>query len=188
MKLNHLIWTRENALSSEFCKHVIDKFESDDRKVMGITTGSSKPDYKKSTDLNISFFSDWEDEDKVFYDSLNSHLDQYLEHCISLNYIIPHQLPNLSDAGYQIQRTKPGEYYHWHHDSHVSQHGIRYITYIWYLNDIHEDGYTEFSNGVIVRPRTGKILFFPATWTYLHRGVSPISETKYICTGWLSYE
>ena len=187
MKLNHLIWTKENALSHEFCQHVIDKFESDDRKVSGITM-KGVDDNKKSTDLSISVLSDWRDEDKVFYESLNGHLDQYLDHCVSLNYIDSDSKPNLHDNGYQVQRTKPGEYYNWHHDFCSDDRGTRYITFIWYLNDIHEDGYTEFINGSIVRPKTGKILFFPATWTYVHRGVSPISETKYICTGWLSYK
>ena len=31
----------------------------------------------------------------------------------------------------------------------------------------------------------GKLLIFPATWTYMHRGNVPISEDKYIVTGWL---
>ena len=56
-----------------------------------------------------------------------------------------------------------------------------------YLNDVIEDGYTEFEFGLKVQPRVGKILLFPATWQYLHRGYPPKSETKYLCTGWLYF-
>jgi hypothetical protein len=66
-----------------------------------------------------------------------------------------------------------------------NQHGSRALTFIWYLNDVTDDGYTEFIDGTRIQPETGKLLIFPATWTYLHRGVSPKTETKYICTGWI---
>ena len=61
----------------------------------------------------------------------------------------------------------------------------RLLTIIWYLNDIHEDGYTEFYSGLKVQPEEGKIMMFPALWPYVHRGFPPKSETKYICTGWI---
>ena len=92
---------------------------------------------------------------------------------------------NLSDTGYQIQRTLPGEFYTWHNDFYYEQHKSRFLTFIWYLNDVYEDGYTEFIDGTKIEPRTGKMMIFPATWTYQHRGYPPKSETKYICTGWI---
>ena len=27
---------------------------------------------------------------------------------------------------------------------------------------------------------------FPASWEYVHRGIAPKDEIKYICTGWVS--
>ena len=59
------------------------------------------------------------------------------------------------------------------------------ITYLFYLNTIEEGGETEFIDGTKIKPETGKLLIFPATWTYEHRGNVPISSNKYICTGWL---
>ena len=84
-----------------------------------------------------------------------------------------------NDTGYQIQRTRPGDFYDWHHDSI----GPRILTFIWYLNDIKNAGYTEFLDGTKIQPETGKFMIFPATWNYMHRGVSPKDETKYICKG-----
>ena len=61
----------------------------------------------------------------------------------------------------------------------------RILTIIWYLNDINEDGYTEFYTGLKIQPEMGKILMFPALWPWVHRGYPPKYETKYICTGWI---
>ena len=88
------------------------------------------------------------------------------------------------DTGYQIQKTQPGDYYIWHHDQTTS----RLVTFIWYLNDVKDDGYTEFIDGTRIQPEAGKLIIFPATWDFLHRGVSPKTETKYICTGWVHAE
>ena len=59
-----------------------------------------------------------------------------------------------------------------HHDSMMGEYvltrGVRCLTYIWYLNDIDEDGYTEFIDGTKVQPKTGRICIFPATWTFIH--------------------
>jgi hypothetical protein len=52
------------------------------------------------------------------------------------------------------------------------------------LNDVNEGGETYFIDGK-VKPTTGKLLLFPATWTYLHKGDIPRSNSKYIITGWL---
>lgn len=60
----------------------------------------------------------------------------------------------------------------------------RFLSFIWYLNDVEIGGETEFLNGKVT-PSTGKIVLFPATWTYLHKGCMPISNDKYIITGWI---
>jgi len=68
----------------------------------------------------------------------------------------------------------------------------RVLTYLWYLNDVDVGGETAIypdgcdSPPVLVKPSKGKLLLFPATWTYIHSGVMPVSSDKYICTGWLS--
>jgi hypothetical protein len=190
-----LIWTKSNVLSSDFCNHVIDKFENDDRKHQGLVGYKRQTStIKKSMDLNISSCSDWKDEDNIFYNSLKENFPEYSEHCNNYGPHFPYAYVgnelngNSKDSGYQIQRTNPGEYYKWHHDGWIENKFIRLVTYIWYLNDIKEDGYTEFSNGMKIQPEEGKLLIFPATWTYVHQGYPPKSETKYICTGWISYE
>ncbi len=193
MEISTLIQTYSNNLKSEFCEHLIQKFESDERKHPGKVIGDGsnsdfciQPEYKISTDLNISILNDWKSEDSILYESLHQPLRDYTKYCKSINPELVDFGNRITDTGYQIQRTKPKEYYSWHHDWHCDpMNGGRIITYIWYLNDIHHEGETEFIDGTKIKPEQGKLLLFPSTWTYVHRGVSPLSEIKYICTGWV---
>ena len=60
----------------------------------------------------------------------------------------------------------------------------RIIVYMWYLNDVQEGGETVFSGKCKVKPEAGKIVMFPSTWTYPHSALIPVSNDKYIITGW----
>lgn len=61
----------------------------------------------------------------------------------------------------------------------------RILTFIFYLNDVNEGGETEFFQLYRVRPKKGSLLIFPALSVYTHKGCIPISNDKYILTGWL---
>ena len=90
----------------------------------------------------------------------------------------------IDDSGYQIQKTVPDGFYHWHHDGHFKGEGEgRLLTYLWYLNSCQE-GETEFSCGESVEPKRGRLLLFPSTWDRVHRGTPP-KTVKYVCTGWI---
>ena len=180
------IVTFDKSLSSDLCHRIIDLFEQDDRKGHGVTGDGYSPKVKQSTDLLISGLDGWEGIDHELFQSLERDLNTYFEHvsevCGELNFI---QNP-IQDEGYQLQRTEPGGFYHWHTDESDEPHKTRFLTYLWYLNDVQE-GYTEFVGGERVYPEEGKLLLFPATWTYQHRGTPPKS-VKYICTGWMTEE
>lgn len=179
-----------NNISSEICDDMICRFDKDGRKARGITLAESldlSQNYKKSTDLNISGLDDWKDIDGYLYDKLKDGLEKYNS---QMNKIIGNHsclFHNTKDTGYQIQETKPGEYYAWHSDSSIERG--RVLTFIWYLNtlDIMEDGGgTLFYGGKVITPEKGKLLIFPATWTYLHSGLPVVgNKSKYICTGWI---
>ena len=63
---------------------------------------------------------------------------------------------------------------------------------MFYLNDDFEGGHTQFrvgggKDGIFdVKPKTGKLICFPASWYFHHRGDIVTKGTKYVCTGWLS--
>ena len=185
-KFDDLIYIKENALDKEFCQHCIEKFKEDDRKKQGKTGGGLNLDVKRSVDLNISKVDGWEGEDKIFFNSLNEALHEYVS--LESSKMMYLDQAEFRDTGYQIQETQPGEFYHWHTDYMVSSDGwSRILTFIWYLNDIKYKGETEFIMGNKIKPETGKLLIFPAAWMYFHRGCPPKKETKYITTGWVYY-
>ena len=182
------IWQKRNALSPNFCNALIAKFEADDNKTQGITGGGLKPKFKISTDLNISCWDEYKYEDEVFFKSIQKGINEYCSYHRTLHPTLdmqnnPHV--HLEDSGYQMQRTRVGEYYKWHNDFGIYKNGVRLATYIWYLNDVHVGGETEFVDGTLVKPEQGKLMIFPAYWNYHHQGRPPISNTKYIVTGWL---
>ena len=183
-KFSDFIYVERSALPKSFCNNVIEKFEQDDRKRQGQVGGGVCLEIKRSSDLSISELDDWESYDQAFFRCLNNGLKKYLRF-LPEEYIKNKALSELgNDTGYQIQKTQPGDYYIWHHD----QTKTRLVTFIWYLNDVKDGGYTEFIDGTRIQPETGKLIIFPATWDFLHRGVSPKTETKYLCTGWVHAE
>ena len=182
-----LIYEKKNALESKVCEDIIQRFRHDDRKFQGVTTsGQVEIEIKKSMDLPISNYDEWEDIDRILFASLAENLEEYSKTIIR---IIDQPLwpERLKDNGYNVKRYREGDYYHWHVDAQVERDGwTRTIACIWYLNEVEEGGDTEFAYGRSIHPETGKLLLFPATWNFPHRGTPPKRGNKYIVTSFVS--
>jgi hypothetical protein len=88
----------------------------------------------------------------------------------------------------KIQKTLPKEGYHMWHIEHGKGFSSepRAFAFTIYLNDVEDGGETEFLNfSKRVKPKTGRIVIWPAGFPYVHRGNSPLSGEKYILTSWL---
>ena len=75
----------DNVLDADTCKKIIEKFEYDNRKTRGMTNDDSQTEkpresIKRSTDLWISQWPEWEPEDKLFYEALAPYVKKYLLH------------------------------------------------------------------------------------------------------------
>ena len=186
------IYIQDNVLSEKQCKSIIRRFNKDKRSVQGITSGGVMIDIKNSHDLLITELNDWKDIDDLFFNKVNNLFVDYGQHLIDAGgtftsfstgeRIVINPIATASpieDIGYQIQKTKPGKGYVWHHDYCTK----RLVTFILYLNTV-DEGWTQFYNGDQVAPVAGRGCLFPATWTYYHQGYPP-KQTKYIMTGWL---
>jgi len=192
---NLFIREYRNQLTPEFCNRVISRFESSGLSSPGKISDSMgnrivDTNVKQSLDLHLSKYpKEWEYEDVVFFQSLNNCLKDYNEYLSSINICpgVVSYTGNIdkvfSDTGYQIQKTVPGGFYDWHNDFLVDQLGVRYLTYIWYLNSNFEGGNTEFICGTEIVPEIGKLIIFPATWTNYHRGQPVIEGEKYVVAG-----
>jgi len=88
----------------------------------------------------------------------------------------------------KIQKTLPTEGYHVWHVEHGKgyENEARAFVFSIYLNDVEEGGETEFLHfSKRVKPKTGRIVIWPAGFPYLHRGNPPLSGEKYILTSWM---
>jgi Rps23 Pro-64 3,4-dihydroxylase Tpa1-like proline 4-hydroxylase len=142
---------------------------------------------KKTYEVNIRG-EKWQEIDNIISNVLTKNIINYGEIIYTLNnnnYILDQLKNNVTDTGYQIQKYIKGDgFYRWHNDSSIeNKKSCRIVTFLFYLNDVEEGGETFFYNGK-VKPEAGKLILFPATWTYNHKGNMPISNDKYIVTGW----
>tara|TARA_Y100001937_G_C7015170_1_gene282826 strand:- start:20 stop:619 length:600 start_codon:yes stop_codon:yes gene_type:complete len=189
-----LIWVKKDSLSESFCKGMIEKFDIDPNRDEGkVDQNNPRVDksLKVTMDMGITWQPEWAEEDKILCDALDKALYEYEGHLYDLSNnglyrLHPSYGYEIKDTGYKIQKYAPNGYYHWHHDWCMHKGWSRTFTYIWYLNTISEKdgGWTEFIDGTRIQPECGSILFFPATWTYVHRG-SETKVPKYIVNGWI---
>ena len=200
--LGDYIISFDNTLTKEFCEGVCEKMKNDTRRSIGIV-GRDKTlnlEIKNSYDLHISPLEDWREEDDIFFTTLASFKDKYMDTVQENTGLTPDFFANtgygyasngdvFADTGYQIKMYEPGQRYNWHHDYIIdAKEGPRVLTYIWYLNDDFEGGETEFIDGTVIKPERGKMLFFPSTWMYVHRGKLVTKGNKYIATGWFYHQ
>ena len=192
-------YINNNSISKELCNEIINLFEKETTKYEGLTAGGLNKDVKDTIDFLIPT-----QNKQTIWSKIRTFLDKeleknikkyvkYINDCININEeLSSHKYRefknSLSFETIQIQRydKKKGRYiYHQDFSCDWKEEKYRVITFLWYLNDVEEGGETEFWNTHKIKPTTGKLIFFPATWTYPHRGMMPISNDKYIMTGWI---
>jgi phosphoribosylformylglycinamidine (FGAM) synthase PurS component len=184
------IYECDDVLPVDFCNRVIEKFEKSNLKINGRAAGDCELEHlKKSIDVRIYDEPEWVEEEKYFDVMIRKAIKKYETFLLNMDVddkvkkVMSKFLMNTHIHSPQIQRTKPGQYYHWHQDQY-SPPNWQIFTYIIYLNDVEEGsgGTTEFSCGKTIQPKAGKIVFFPCTWTYFHRGKTLEKGIKYIAT------
>ena len=172
----------DDALSAEFCKSVIQKFEDDTRKEQGRLGGYDKNDgintnIKDTTELVLDNSKiDWKPEFDVVIASLKENLAKYVEPFQkSLNVPIAPEL-------FKVTRYDVGGKFTMHSDNIGGATEVtRIITAIWYLNDVEEGGETEYPwQDQMIKPQQGRLLLCPVGWPYIHQGLPPVSGPKYI--------
>ncbi|HQU15624.1 MAG TPA: 2OG-Fe(II) oxygenase, partial [Gammaproteobacteria bacterium] len=136
----------------------------------------------EDTDLVVSGKEHWKDIDRALFQSLGKVVREF-------RASFPFFKGPFKDMGYGIQRTRPGEHYHWHIDGGSHEFSHRQLVVIWYLNDVEgPGGETEFLyQQTQVRPEEGKLIVFPPFWTHEHRGVTLQRGVKYIATTWVVF-
>ncbi|MBI1425179.1 MAG: 2OG-Fe(II) oxygenase [Gammaproteobacteria bacterium] len=185
VKPQTFIYEKHNALPAEACEEMIRRFEEyRDEQYLGRIGQLAQEDtsIKKSTDLVVSGKEHWKDVDRALFYSLGMAIKEFRE---TFTYF----KGPFKDMGYAIQRTLPGEHYHWHIDGGSHEFSQRQLVAVWYLNDVPgPGGETEFLfQDVKVKPEQGKLILFPPFWTHEHRGVTLQAGVKYIATTWVVF-
>jgi len=184
-KENSFIFEKKQALSEQFCKDVITRFETHTEDQYQGRIGQladQDKSIKQSTDLVVSGKQHWHDVDRALFKSLGLAIREFRNQ-------FPYFSGPFKDMGYGLQRTNPGEFYHWHIDGGSHDFSHRQLVAIWYLNDVTDSGgETEFLfQDVKIKPEIGKLLLFPPFWTHEHRGVTLEEGVKYIATTWVVF-
>jgi hypothetical protein len=193
-KMSDFIYEIKNSIPDELCDDIINMYELEDNKYGGLVFGGLIKEIKDTTDLLIPKNEKrWERLEKSLYDALSVGFKEYTTFLNKEDYKSKNRNYNILEftnfhiQNFMIQKYKKceGKYvYHNDFSADYENKCYRIITFIWYLNDVTEGGETEFWGNYTVKPEKGKLVLFPASWCYPHRGKMPISNDKYIITNW----
>jgi len=139
---------------------------------------------KDSTDLSLNIYPELHFR---YLNELKKCLDNYVEKYVTCNWHSPFNI--IEEIN--IQHYAPGGgYKYWHTERYgtLKPNSDRHLVFMTYLNDVTDQGGTEFYNQkIITEPKKGLTLIWPADWTHTHRGIVSPTQDKYIVTGWLNY-
>jgi hypothetical protein len=180
----------ENAFSKEYCEGLIKAYET------AIEAGFGR------TRQQDEDFTKLQKADTQLYNNVGN-IQIPIPNVAEFNEIFwgkcypfyEEQFAPLKDSGhhssysFKMQKTNLREGYHiWHYESGNRQISNRLLTWMLYLNDVEEGGETEFLyQSMRVKPKQGTLLIWPAAFTHTHRGNPPLSNEKYIVTGWTEF-
>lgn len=188
VNINNFIGTYDNYITEQECNKAIQLFEKQNKfnntinrlafEGAAITRKQDQQYFADKNNLDIW----WEDLKTII---LN--FDQALQHYKNATGV-GDVFPDLLYTSLKIQKTLPTEGYHVWHVEHGPgmDNERRGLVFSIYLNDVKKGGETEFLHqSVRVKPKKGRIVIWPASFPYLHRGNPPLSGEKYILTSWM---
>jgi hypothetical protein len=179
----------ENSISRANCERIIEDaerfFETSPKE--NITAGAAQTPFLEFNRLDYSLNA------SVHLKEAARLVDDALHQCIqrySSKYFVTRQL-KASTKEVKIQKTPPrGGYHFWHCENFNRETATRALAWMIYLNDIPQgEGETEFIwQKLRIQPEAGKCLLWPTQFTHTHRGNPVYSTTKYIATGWYTFD
>ena len=178
MKNSGIITTKE-LFPAESCDMIIDFYEH---------TMKTNPTWvyfgdnnTNRTDSTLNF-----DELHRFSDVVNKYLTNALYEYLDYYPVLKSPLTGLYSVRQKLQKTPvSGGFHQWHYEDGRPSQSSRMLAWTIYLNDVKEGGETEFLyQSERVKPVKGRTVIFPAGFMHTHRGNPPISNEKYILTGW----
>lgn len=182
--LTDLIQVHENAIDPEICDFLITVFDQVSNLHERIDN-EARPNF---TQFNLTENSKVTNE----VNSIHSHIikktfeyrDKYYEFIDKRVFPESHAFEQ-----FRIKKYNPGgsDMFDTHVDVQDYASARRFLSFMWYLNDVDEGGKTVFS-GLTITPKQGKLVVFPPLWMFPHKGEPPMNGPKYILTTYLHYK
>lgn len=183
-ELNDLIHIHENALEPDICDFLISLFEQ--------TTGNhdrydneGKPNF---TQFNFTEHRELTPEISQVHNHIIKKIFEYRNNYYEFvdKRVFPeeHALEQ-----FRIKKYNSGgdDRFDTHVDVVDHETARRFLSYMWYLNDVEIGGATIFKD-LSIQPKRGTLIMFPPLWMYPHRGEPPLSGPKYIMSAYLHYK
>lgn len=189
-----MVW--DAALTPQQCNQLISDFENSESEqcsgaVMIDGMCTINPSIKKNTEIFITDEAEgsirWKNADVLLEKMVNTYLALYQE----ANIILSTQQNPFRDEGFRMKRylSIGNEHHSYHSDSghEVSARPHRILAVLLYLNDVTTGGETVFLNqGVSITPAVGRLAFFPTSFSFVHAGKRPESNSKYVVINFLT--
>ena len=193
-----LIGRYHNAGFESIADGVMDFFDRrKDLQRSGVAFGSDGSDAepaKVSTDISLVAISRKDPESfalsEVIMRAVSAGLEQYLKESPMFRNVCPEQELFVMPI-FNLQRYAPGEgFRQWHCDWTISDEATepvnRVLAWILYCESVDEAG-TEFHwQAHHEEAERGKLVFFPASPSHIHRGRVNNTLSKTIATGWIN--
>ena len=179
--MNDFIGIYPDALNAEMCDWYVEHMKNMNENTATLEAGfiiNDKHIFREDTQFFLS------NTDR----KMNGELNQFLQEVVQQyreSYPILNDMQLVSYDN-KMQTTKIGGGYHlWHCEQSMPEMATRVLTWSIYLNDVEEGGETEFLyQHKRIKATKGTVVIFPASFTHTHRGNPPLSNEKYIATGW----
>tara|TARA_R100001132_G_C3270649_1_gene92806 strand:- start:1607 stop:2170 length:564 start_codon:yes stop_codon:yes gene_type:complete len=181
----HEQFIKDLSIADEYIEHFLN---SQDKHVRGqvANKNGAYPDYtvKKSTELSVKEEHE-SDLSKILCDELQIILEGYIKIYPKIK-----DLSRFNMVPFNVQYYKPGEgFLTWHSErtSGSEPATSRVLVWMMYCHTIEEGGGTEFMHqDYTCKSEKGKVVMWPADWTFTHRG-EPCDKEKMILTGWYNF-
>jgi hypothetical protein len=178
----------DNVYLPDACNEIVEYFEKMSASGFGVLRDGQKIHKDDQavhvTDDQLIKLTASRDLTNYIFEGLNKTVKAYID-----EFDILSTVGDLAIFDLKMQKTKIGGGYHnWHFESGCRRYGNRVMVYTIYLNDVLEGGETEFLYiPMRIKAKQGSVAIFPGGFTHTHRGNPPISNEKYIITGWVEF-
>jgi len=174
----------ENHMPSNICDDLVDLFESVPDK-QRVEDKDNRPRFTQFSLTRRSYLN--EELHRTVCQYLVKAIEHYRTKVKSFSEWAPE---NLYFEHIRIKRyiSEDKDEFDTHVDVGHSINEGRYLSFMWYLNDVNDGGATEFTElDFEVQPKKGALLMFPPIWMFPHKGHLLNSGKKYLLSSYLHY-